>query len=75
MCATFSISTIKHYCDGEEDTFRLLKAGIPVVKLAEAEKPQLFLPMGISADCLHYLNEEIDNYLHSNLLIPWENEE
>ena len=38
MCATFAISTAKHYCDGEEDTLRLLKAGIPVVEVAEAEK-------------------------------------
>ena len=25
-----------HYCDGEEDIIRLLKAGIPVVEVAEA---------------------------------------
>ena len=29
MCATFAINTMKHYCDGEEHTLRLLKAGIP----------------------------------------------
>ena len=64
-----------HYCDGEEDTFRLLKTGIPVVEVAEAEKPRLLQPMDISADRLHYSNKEINNYLHSDLLIPWENEE
>ena len=75
MCATCSISTMKHYCDGEEDTVRLLKAGIPpVVEVAEAEKPRLLQPMGISADRLHNLSKEI-NYLHSDLLIPWENKE
>ena len=41
---------MKHYCDGEKDTLRLLNAGIPVVEVAEAEKPQLFQPMHISAD-------------------------
>ena len=75
MCATFAISTMKHYCDGEEDTLRLLKAGIPVVEVAEAEKPRLLQPMGISADHLHNLNKKIKHYLHSDLLIPWENEE
>ena len=75
MCATFSISTMGHYCDGEEDTLRLLKTGIPVVEVAEAEKPRLLQPMDISADRLHYSNKEINNYLHSDLLIPWENEE
>ena len=75
MCATFAISTMKHYCDGEEGTLRLLKAGIPVVEVAEAEKPRLLQPMGISADRLHYLNKEIKHYLHSDLLIPWENEQ
>ena len=62
MCATFSISTMGHYCDGEEDTFRLLKTGIPVVEVAEAEKPRLLQPMDISADRLHYSNKEINNY-------------
>ena len=75
MCATFAISTMKHYCDGEEDTLCLLKAGIPVVEVVEAEKPRLFQPMGVSAYRLHYLNKEIKHYLHSDLLIPWENEE
>ena len=75
MCATFAISTMKHYCDREEYTLHLLKAGIPVVKVAEAEKPRLLQPMGISADRLHYLNKEIKHYLHSDLLIPWEIEE
>ena len=69
MCATFAISTMNHYCDGEEDTLRLLKAGIPVVEVAEAEKPRLPQPMGISADRLHYLNKEVKHYLHSDLLI------
>ena len=67
--------TMKHYCDGEEDTLRLLKAGISVAEVAEAGKPQVLQPMGISADRLHYLNKEIKQYLHSDSLIPWENEE
>ena len=75
MCATFAISNMKQYCDGEEYTLRLLKAGIPVVEVAEAEKPRLLQPMVISADRLHYLNKEKKHYLHSGLLIPWENEE
>ena len=41
---------MKHYCDGEKDTLRSLNAGIPVVEVAEAEKPQLLQPMRISAD-------------------------
>ena len=69
-------STMKHYCNGEEDTLRLLKAGIiSVVEVAEAEKPRLLQPMNISADCFHYLNKEIKHYLHSDSRIPWENEE
>ena len=75
MCATFAISTMKQYCGGEEDTVHLLKAGIPVVEVAEAEKPRLLQPMGVSADRLHYLNKEMKHCLHSDLLIPWENEE
>ena len=75
MGATFAISTMKHYCDGEERTFRLLKEGIPVVEVAEAQKPRLLQPMDISADRLHYLNKEMKHYLHFDLLIPWENEE
>ena len=75
MCATFAISTMKHYCDGEEYTLRLLKAGIPDVEVAEAEKPRLLQPMGISADRLHYSNKEIKHYFRSDLLIPLENEE
>ena len=75
MCATFAISTMKHYCEGEEDTLRLLKAGISVVEVAEAGKPRVFRPMGISADHSHYLNKEIKHYIHSDLLISWENEE
>ena len=78
MCATFSISTMKHYCNGGgggEDTLHLLKAGIPVVEVAEAEKPRLLQPMGISADLLYYLNKEIKHYLHSDLLIRRENDE
>ena len=75
LCATFAISTMKHYCDGEEYTLRLLKAGIPVVEVAEAEKPRLLQPMRVSADCLHYLNKEIKHNLHSGSLIPSENEE
>ena len=75
MCATFAISTMKQYCDREAYTLRLLKAGIPVVEVAEAEKPRLLQPMGISADRLHYLNKEIKHYLHSDLLISWVNEE
>ena len=68
MCATFAISTMKHYCDGEEYTLRLLKAGIPVVEVAGAEKPRFLQPMGMSADRLHYLNKKIKHYLHSDLL-------
>ena len=68
MCATFAISTMKHNCDEEEDTLRLLKAGIPVVEVAEAEKPQLLPPMSISADRFHYLNKEIKHYLHSDFV-------
>ena len=49
----------------------LLKAGIPAVEVAEAEKPRLLQPMGISADYLHYFNKEIKHYLHSDLLNPW----
>ena len=68
--ATFAISTMKHYCDGEVDAIRLLNAGIPFVEVAAAEKPRHLQPMGISADRLHYLNKEIMHYLHSDLLIP-----
>ena len=46
LCATFVIRFMKHYCDGKEDTLRLLKAGIPVVEVAEAEKPRLLQRMG-----------------------------
>ena len=45
------------------------------MEVAEAEKPRLLPPMGISADHLHYLNKEIKHCLHSDLLNPWENEE
>ena len=45
------------------------------MEVAEAGKPRLLQPMNISADCLHYLNKEIKHYLHSDSLIPWENEE
>ena len=37
--ATFAISTMKNYCDGEEDTVCLLKGGISVVEVSEAGKP------------------------------------
>ena len=63
MYATFAISTMKHYCGGEDDALRLLNAGIPFVEVAAAEKPRLLQPMGISADRLHYLNKEIMHYL------------
>ena len=69
MYATFAMSTMKHYCNGEEDTLRLLNAGIPFVEVAAAEKPQLLQPMAISAERLHYLNKEIKHSLHSDLLI------
>ena len=75
MCAIFAISTMKHCCDGQEDTLRLLKTGTPVVEISEVEKLRLLQPKGISADRLYYLNKEIKHYLHSDLLIPWENEE
>ena len=48
---------------------------VPVVEVAEAEKPQLLQPVGVSADCLHYLNKEVKHNLHSDSLIPSENEE
>ena len=68
MCATFAISTMKQYCGGEENTLRLLKAGIPGIEVAKAEKPRLLKPMGISADRLYYLNKEIKHYIQSQLL-------
>ena len=64
MCATFAISTMMHYCDGEKDTLRSLNAGIPVVEVAEAEKPQLLQPMRISADRFA-LFEQINKALSS----------
>ena len=60
---------MKHYCDEEGDTLRLLNAGIPVVEVAAAEKPPLLQPMGISADRLHYLYKDTMHNLHSDLLI------
>ena len=75
MCATFAISTMKQYCGREEDTVHLLQADIPVVEVAEAEKPRLLQPMGVSAERLHYLNKKMKHYRHSDMLIPWENEE
>ena len=74
-------SDVCYICDKQYEALlrrrgqRLLKAGIPVVEVAEAEKPRLLKPLGISADHLHYLNKEKNHYLHSDLLIPWENEE
>ena len=61
---------MKHHCDEEGDTLRLLNAGIPVVEVAVAEKPRLLEPMGISSDRLHYLNKDTMHCLHSDLLVP-----
>ena len=76
-------SDVNYICDKHHEALlwrggrhpSFAEGSIPVVEVAEAEKPRLLKPMGISADRLHYSNKEIKHYLRSDLLIPWENEE